>query len=121
VDAGRGAIDALPVCKHKGLSPRLPPTHHHHHQERDLFEKRFVRVEINRLCELAAAADTLEIRPVMELASRAIARLIEGKSPEQIREVFKLPDDLTEEEKLAPFTAGTGAGVPGMAVGYGLG
>nr|GMC94472.1 SKP1-like protein 21 isoform X1 [Ipomoea batatas] len=28
--------------------------------------------------------------------------MIEGKSPEEIRETFHLPDDLTEEEKLEP-------------------
>ena len=38
-------------------------------------------------------------------ASRAIARLIEGKSAEQIREAFRLPDDLSEEEKLEPLAA----------------
>lgn len=39
---------------------------------------------------------------MVDLASRALARLIEGKSPEEIREAFNLPDDLTEEEKLEP-------------------
>ena len=41
----------------------------------------------------------------MELASRQLARMIEGKSPEQIRQTFNLPDDLTEEEKLEPIRA----------------
>jgi hypothetical protein len=31
--------------------------------------------------------------------------MIEGKSPEQIRQTFNLPDDLTEEEKLEPIKA----------------
>lgn len=42
------------------------------------------------------------MRPVVDLASRQLARMIEGKSPEQIRAIFNLPDDLTEEEKLEP-------------------
>ena len=40
--------------------------------------------------------------PTPPAASRAIARLIEGKSADEIRETFRLPDDLSEEEKLEP-------------------
>jgi hypothetical protein len=42
------------------------------------------------------------MRPVVDLASRQLARMIEGKSPDEIRAAFNLPDDLTEEEKLEP-------------------
>lgn len=42
-------------------------------------------------------------------ASRAIARLIEGKSAEEIRAAFRLPDDLSEEEKLEPIAAPLGS------------
>lgn len=42
----------------------------------------------------------------MDLTSRALARMIEGKTPEEIRATFKLPDDLTEEEKLEPLKSG---------------
>lgn len=67
-----------------------------------MFNERFVRVDVKRLCELTSGADALKLRCVVDLTSRQLARLIEGKSPEQIREVFNLPDDLTEEEKLEP-------------------
>ncbi|KAL3146684.1 hypothetical protein ABBQ32_000912 [Trebouxia sp. C0010 RCD-2024] len=42
------------------------------------------------------------MKPLVDLTSRALARMIEGKSAEEIRETFHLPDDLTEEEKLEP-------------------
>lgn len=71
-------------------------------QERKQFDERFVKMETKKLCELTSAADSLEMRPLVDMASRALARLIEGKSPEEIREAFNLPDDLTEEEKLEP-------------------
>ncbi|KAJ7951148.1 SKP1-like protein 21 [Quillaja saponaria] len=48
------------------------------------------------------AAHSLQLKPLVDLTSRALARIIEGKSPEEIREIFHLPDDLTEEEKLEP-------------------
>jgi hypothetical protein len=48
------------------------------------------------LCELTSAADSLDMKPLVDLTSRALARMIEGKTPEEIRETFHLPDDLTE-------------------------
>jgi len=45
---------------------------------------------------LTSAAESLQLKPLVDLTSRALARIIEGKTPEEIREIFHLPDDLTE-------------------------
>ncbi|KAL2552949.1 SKP1-like protein 21 [Forsythia ovata] len=74
----------------------------HSNKERKSFDEKFVRMDTKRLCELTSAADSLQLKPLVDLTSRALARVIEGKSPEEIREIFHLPDDLTEEEKLEP-------------------
>ncbi|KAF8365116.1 hypothetical protein HHK36_032859 [Tetracentron sinense] len=71
-------------------------------KERKSFDEKFIRLETKRLCELTSAADSLQLKPLVDLTSRALARMIEGKTPEEIRETFHLPDDLTEEEKLEP-------------------
>ncbi|PHT53187.1 SKP1-like protein 21 [Capsicum baccatum] len=71
-------------------------------KERKKYDEKFVRLDTKMLCDLASAADSLQLRPVVDLTSRALARIIEGKTPEEIRETFHLPDDLTEEEKLEP-------------------
>ncbi|KAJ3675850.1 hypothetical protein LUZ60_004892 [Juncus effusus] len=71
-------------------------------KERKSFDEKFVKVETDQLCELISAADSLGLKPLVDLTSRAIARMIEGRTPEEIREIFHLPDDLTEEEKLEP-------------------
>ncbi|KAJ8554415.1 hypothetical protein K7X08_025093 [Anisodus acutangulus] len=71
-------------------------------KERKTYDEKFVRLDTKMLCDLASAADSLQLRPVVDLTSRALARVIEGKTPEEIRETFHLPDDLTEEEKLEP-------------------
>ncbi|XP_068640871.1 SKP1-like protein 21 isoform X2 [Aristolochia californica] len=70
--------------------------------ERKSFDEKFIRIDTKRLCELTSAADSLQLKPLVDLTSRALARMIEGKTPEEIRETFHLPDDLTEEEKLEP-------------------
>ncbi|XP_031275826.1 SKP1-like protein 21 isoform X2 [Pistacia vera] len=71
-------------------------------KERKSFDEKFIRMDTKRLCELTSAADSLQLKPLVDLTSRALARIIEGRSPEEIREIFHLPDDLTEEEKLEP-------------------
>jgi len=65
-------------------------------KERKSFDERFVRIDTERLCELTSAADSLQLKPLVDLTSRALARIIEGKTPEEIRDIFHLPDDLTE-------------------------
>ncbi|KAL4575821.1 hypothetical protein LXL04_011908 [Taraxacum kok-saghyz] len=71
-------------------------------KERKTFDEKLIRLDIKKLCELTSGADSLQLRPLVDLTSRALARMIEGKTPEEIRETFHLPDDLTEEEKLEP-------------------
>lgn len=71
-------------------------------KERKTFDEKFIRLDTKKLCELTSGADSLQLRPLVDLTSRALARMIEGKTPEEIRETFHLPDDLTEEEKLEP-------------------
>ncbi|KAG0461916.1 hypothetical protein HPP92_020392 [Vanilla planifolia] len=76
-------------------------------KERKSFDEKFIKTETKQLCELASAADSLQLRPLVDLTSRALARIIEGRTPEEIREIFHLPDDLTEEEKLEPLRNAT--------------
>nr|QTZ19522.1 putative carotenoid cleavage dioxygenase chloroplastic [Bixa orellana] len=71
-------------------------------KERKTFDEKFIRIDTDRLCDLTSAANSLKLKPLVDLTSRALARIIEGKTPEEIRETFNIPDDLTEEEKLEP-------------------
>ena len=61
-----------------------------------MYDEKFMRMETKSLCELTSAADSLQLKPLVDLTSRALARIIEGKTPEEIRDIFHLPDDLTE-------------------------
>lgn len=76
-------------------------------KERKAFNEKFIRVNTEKLCELASASDSLQLRPLVDLTCSALARMIEGKTPEEIRETFHIPDDLTEEEKLEPIKHAT--------------
>lgn len=110
--AWRGRVARRELKKFKSVSPgalKLVLEYCRFHRvpgrsdkERKVFDEKFVRLDTRRLCELASAANSLDMKPLGDLTSRALARMIEGKTPEQIREIFHLPDDLTEEEKLEP-------------------
>ncbi|KAL2635740.1 hypothetical protein R1flu_007219 [Riccia fluitans] len=71
-------------------------------KERKMFDEKFIKLDNRRLCELASATKSLDMNPLVDLACRALARMIEGMMPEKMRETFHLLDDLTEEEKLEP-------------------
>lgn len=60
-------------------------------QERKLFDEKFIRLDTRRLCELTSAADALDMKPLVDLTSRALARMIEGKSADEIRWAISLP------------------------------
>lgn len=109
---GHGASRESPVVLPKQVSPgvlklildycRFHRVSGRSDKERKIFDEKFIRLDTRRLCELTSAADSLDMKPLVDLTSRALARMIEGKTPEEIRETFHLPDDLTEEEKLEP-------------------
>ncbi|KAJ8450233.1 hypothetical protein Cgig2_033427 [Carnegiea gigantea] len=106
IHAGKGASKNHPICLPQRVYPailslildycRFHQVPGHSNKERKSFDERFIRMDTKRLCELASAADSLQLKPLVELTSRALARMIEGKTPEEIREIFCLPDDLTE-------------------------
>lgn len=50
-------------------------------KEHKVFDEKFVRLDTRRLCELASAANSLHMKPLGDLTSRALARMIEGKTP----------------------------------------
>ena len=63
------------------------------------YEKAFFAVPVEELEELVMAANYLDIKSLYYLGCQSIAALIKGKSPDEIRALFGIEDDLTEEEK----------------------
>ncbi|XP_027334231.1 SKP1-like protein 21 isoform X2 [Abrus precatorius] len=112
IQKGMGSSKNCAICLPQQVSPamlslildycRFHQVPGRSNKERKSYDERFVRIETEKLCELTSAADSLQLKPLVDLTSRALARIIEGKTPEEIREIFHLPDDLTEEEKLEP-------------------
>lgn len=55
--------------------------------------------DTEHLCALITAANYLNIPSLMDLTAQAIADKIKGKTPQQIREIFKIKNDFTPEEE----------------------
>jgi len=56
--------------------------------------------EHEMLFELILAANYMDIKPLLELASAAVAAMMKGKTPEEIRIAFKIKEgDFTPEEE----------------------
>lgn len=112
IHSGMGSSKTYPISLPSRVSPamlslildycRFHQVSGRSNKERKSFDEKFIRMDTKRLCELTSAADSLQLKPLVDLTSRALARMIEGKTPEEIRDIFHLPDDLTEEEKLEP-------------------
>jgi S-phase kinase-associated protein 1 len=63
------------------------------------WEEAFFRRYLPHLWDLAMAANYLNISSLYYCTCQKIAEQIKGKSPEQIREMFGIEDDLTDKEK----------------------
>uniref|UniRef100_A0A915CZC0 Skp1-related protein n=1 Tax=Ditylenchus dipsaci TaxID=166011 RepID=A0A915CZC0_9BILA len=62
-------------------------------------EKAFFNVPVEQLGELMAAANYLDMKSLYLFGCQTFAALLKDKTPEQIRELLELKDDMTEEEK----------------------
>ena len=63
------------------------------------YRAKFVEVDQGTLCHLIMAAIYLNIAPLVDLACKAVADTMKGKTPEEIRAHFSIQSDLTPEEE----------------------
>jgi len=70
-------------------------------KEKRRWDEDFVKLDSPELCELASAAFHLGVSPLVDLTCKAIAKMMQGRSPEEIRQVFHIENDFTPEEEAA--------------------
>ena len=63
------------------------------------FYGNFVDIKVEELYELTLAANYLDIKDLIQLCSAKTASLMRGKTVAEIREMFHLEDDFTDEER----------------------
>ncbi|KAF9622811.1 hypothetical protein IFM89_034046 [Coptis chinensis] len=63
------------------------------------WDKEFINLDFVTLCHLVSAANYLNIKSLIDLASQRIANIIKKKSPEEIARMFNVKYDFTPEEE----------------------
>jgi S-phase kinase-associated protein 1 len=61
----------------------------------------FLKVDQSTLFEIILAANYLDIKGLLEVGCKTVANMMKGKSPEEIRKIFNIKNDLTPEEEEA--------------------
>ena len=63
------------------------------------WDAEFVAVPLATLFEMILAANFLDLKPMLDVTCKAVAEMIKGKTPDEIKKVFGVEGDFTEEEK----------------------
>ena len=63
------------------------------------WDREFVDVALAQLFEMILAANFLDLKPMLDITCKAVAEMIKGKTPDEIKAVFGVEGDFTEEEK----------------------
>ncbi|CAG9317932.1 unnamed protein product [Blepharisma stoltei] len=63
------------------------------------WDSEFIKLRPDVVLELLSASNYLDIKPLIDLCAAKIASMLDGKSPEEIRNYFGLENDLTPEEQ----------------------
>jgi len=88
-------IKVIEYCKyhHKAEHESLPD------DEKNTWDKDFVKVDDETLFNLILAANYLDIKSLLDLTCKTVADEIKGKTPEEIRIRFNIKNDFTPEEE----------------------
>merc|ERR1712224_120137 len=82
-------IKVIEYCKyhHKAEQESLPE------DDKNVWDKDFVKVDDETLFNLILAANYLDIKPLLDLTCKTVADEIKGKTPEEIRQRFNIKND----------------------------
>jgi S-phase kinase-associated protein 1 len=78
----------------------------------------FVKVDKNTMFDLVAAANYMDIKPLLDLSCLAVSILIKGKSAAELREMFNIAPDMASNTTTTTTTT-TAATADGAAAGEG--
>ena len=89
--------------KHRNDNPpeiEKPLRHSNLNELVDAYDAKFIDIEnLEDLFDIILAANYLDIKSLLDLSCAKVATLIKGKSPEEIRKTFNIPNDFTPEEE----------------------
>ncbi|KAJ2339025.1 hypothetical protein GGF43_006743, partial [Coemansia sp. RSA 2618] len=63
------------------------------------WDKQFMKVEQEMLFKLLTVSNDMDIKPLLDLGCKTVANMIRSKSAKEIRTMFNIVDDFTDEER----------------------
>ncbi|KAJ2171594.1 E3 ubiquitin ligase complex SCF subunit scon-3, partial [Coemansia sp. RSA 551] len=63
------------------------------------WDEQFMKVDQEMLFEILLASNYMDIKPLLDLGCKTVANMIRGKTAEEIRSMFNIIDDFTDEER----------------------
>ncbi|GJJ06787.1 hypothetical protein Clacol_000983 [Clathrus columnatus] len=63
------------------------------------WDQEYINVDQEMIFEIILAANYLDIGPLLDVGCKAVANMIRGKKPDEIRKLFNVVDDFPPEEK----------------------
>ncbi|KAI7828329.1 putative negative regulator sulfur controller-3 [Kickxella alabastrina] len=63
------------------------------------WDEKFIAVDQELLFEILLASNYMDIKPLLDLGCKTVANMIRNKSAVEIRKMFNIVEDFTEEEK----------------------
>ena len=92
----------IAFCKQRPDAP-LNPTEEQQLEMRtkplEGWDREYVDVELAQLFAMILAANFLDLKPMLDITCKAVAEMIKGKTPDEIKAVFGVEGDFTSEEK----------------------
>ncbi|MCO5591526.1 hypothetical protein L7F22_045511 [Adiantum nelumboides] len=93
----------LDYCSHHRADPPPPADEAEESRKRTTeisdWDSKFIQVDQEMLFEIILAANYLDIKPLLDVGCKTVANMIKGKTPEEIRKLFNIANDFTEEEE----------------------
>lgn len=100
---GKVLEKVIEYCKHhKGDPPAIQDDYDDIPKRSDDMEpwdEKFIKVDQEMLFELLLASNYMDIKPLLDLGCKTVANMIRGKPAEEIRKMFNIVDDFTDEER----------------------
>ena len=90
----------IEYCKYHTENPVVAPEPGAEKRTDDIchWDREFCSVDQQTLFSLLLAANFLDVKDLLQLVSKSIANLIKGKTPAEIRGVFNIKREFTQEE-----------------------
>lgn len=106
-DTGMDVPVPLPMVGSRVLTKVIEYCTYHHRAEEDqtpedatrVWDRDFLKLDDESLFSMILAANYLNIKPLLDLACKAVADEIKGKTPDEIRTRFNIKNDFTPEEE----------------------